>query len=124
MTAYSVTGTTSPDCTTASTGEPAGTYGGEPYWSWVNGATTWYLWFDLGIGGWWWISATPPGDSFEDAWGQILGTVTGLYAPYTGLFYSGDSTIAEYIPPAASTYATLTIADGPLAGQYIVLKTG
>ena len=45
-TAYSVSGTLSPDCTTSNTGEPAGTYNDEDYWTWTNDADTWYLFWN------------------------------------------------------------------------------
>lgn len=45
MARYSVSGTLTPDATTADTGDPAGTHNGQPYWSWTNDEGTWFLWF-------------------------------------------------------------------------------
>ena len=45
MTRYSITGDSSPDCSIADTGIRVGTRNGQPYWSWVNDAGTWYLFY-------------------------------------------------------------------------------
>jgi len=134
MTAYAVTGTLSPDVTTANTGEPDGYFGDPPYWQWLVGETLWILsytqtiegpkptttydnWFiDTLFGGgspWYWLKKTVADGSPDPV---------GEYAPMNSA--TGTATVAEYVPPSNPTYATLTINDGPLAGQYIVLKTG
>ena len=117
MTAYRVDGTLTPDATTATTGEPAGTYGGQPYWSWTNDAGTWFL-YSPHAGNDWRISPTLPSGKTDPFWNHLT-PITGEYGETNGA--SGTATVTAI---ASSTYAAFTINDGPLAGQYIVLKTG
>jgi hypothetical protein len=43
-TAYSVTGTLTPNATTSNTGEPVGTEQGQPYWDWDTDGPDWTKW--------------------------------------------------------------------------------
>jgi len=124
MTRYSVSGTLSPDATTADTGEPAGQFGGHPYWSWGE----WYL-FNAGVfGSSVWVVANRLSVSLvaggvDRAWQAAVGGPAGEYNPMVGMGTAGTATVAEYVaPPTPTEYAVLTINDGPLAGEYIVLK--
>lgn len=127
--AYSVSGTLSPVCSTENTGVPAGVYDGESYWTWTNDAGTWYLskWggnllnpdlITWGIGPRLGISGIS-----EAGWQSDEQSETGPVGSYSpNPDASGTATVTEIA--AFTTYATFTINDGPLAGQYIVLKTG
>ena len=122
---YSVSGTLSPDATTADTGVAAGTYNEESYWTWTNDAGTWYLWYWKPFFGssQWSIGPSAPGGLSEIFWIRSPGEeVVGDYID-NGPSSTGTATVAEYVEPAPTEYAVLTINDGPLAGQYIVLKT-
>lgn len=97
MTAYSVSGTLTPDATTANTGEPAGTFNGQDYWTWTNDAGTWYLLFGTS----WRIykgSLTPP--PFDPWWNRGVANILGEYSPVIAA--TGTATVAEYVPPVAS----------------------
>jgi len=130
MARYSVSGTLTPDATTADTGEPAGTFGGQPYWRWLVGEQEWFLFyrpefsFPPFVNAERWVIGnelnTPAGfDSLE--WHRLSNEIAGDYAP-SGT--TGTATVAEITgPPPATEYAVLQINDGPLAGEYIVLKT-
>jgi len=111
-----VTGTPdlSPDCTTPDTGEPAGMYQEQLYWTWTNEAGTWYLrwdntperymivsqadivWMDPH-----WVST---GGDFD-----LLGT----YTPAAGAI--GTAIVAEYVPPA-TTVELFFGAQGKIVG--------
>lgn len=124
-----ISGTVSPDCTTLDTGEPAGTHSGYDYWTWEAGEQEWFLAFvpadgKAGTPDFWSISlGLPDSTNYTDVrWRLDSAVVSGNYLPIRDA--TGTVIVTEYTPPAATTYATLTITDGPLAGQYIVLKTG
>ncbi|OGZ81100.1 MAG: hypothetical protein A2360_00720 [Candidatus Staskawiczbacteria bacterium RIFOXYB1_FULL_32_11] len=119
-TAYSVSGTQSPDVTTINTGEPIGTYNGRSIWSWLDpGNTTRYLsWvmidtdddaiLDYGPG--WCIGYDLP----SDEWGcsgnffTTSPTPVGLYIAIIGS--SGTVTIAEYVPPNTTPSAPTLVS--------------
>lgn len=118
MARYSVSGTLTPDATTADTGEPVGVWNGQPYWRWLVGEQEWYLWKYLTV----WVITKALQNLMNNAWQNLSGDIPGTYSPITGA--SGTATVAEYVePPPATEYAVLTINDGLFAGQYIVLKT-
>jgi hypothetical protein len=128
MARYSVSGDVTPDCTTADTGEQAGSQGGLPNWRWLAGGQEWWL---QATGTGWLLCVDYNGDgflNFQDSisgpnW-QSAGTdgkPPGEYTPSNGA--SGTVIVAEYVEPPPTEYAVLTINDGPLAGEYIVLKT-
>jgi hypothetical protein len=118
----SVSGTLSPDATTANTGPPAGTHEGQPYWQWTNDAGTWFLsnvnlsgglqWaitsrlgaFVVGVGSW-----RRPDN--EPAIGEYspVGSATGI------------ATVAE-VPPAPAKLLVLEWHVGPHAGKYTLLR--
>jgi hypothetical protein len=122
MTRYSVSGTLTPDATTPDTGEPAGTYDAQPYWSWTNDAGTWYLWwyFD-GIGGTWEITNSAPGPGFP--WWVIMWTSALLEGEYhANIGAAGTATVAEYVPPADDTpddFSFLAVVDADPETQYV-----
>jgi len=82
-TAYSVSGTLTPDATTTNTGEPVGSYGSLPYWSWSAGGHTWYLWKWMG---------------FAYVITETLGTWGGPYA-----WFGHSSVIGSYTRDYSST---------------------
>lgn len=67
--ALSVTGSPSPDCTTANTGEPFNEFNGQNRWVWTAGGYTWELFFDGlytwvlsdGVGVYYWQRSTLAG---------------------------------------------------------------
>jgi hypothetical protein len=111
MTRYAVSGTTSPDCTTEDTGEPAGTINGQPYWEWVVGSVTCRLYRLVVTPAVMSIVAIQGGVNIG-AWSKPGTGITGIYtaiAPTTG-----NATVAVYVPPA---YVTLQGETG-----FIVLR--
>ena len=116
MTRYSVSGTLTPDATTADTGEPAGTYNGQPYWTWG----TWYLFLsDLRIIGQpsnlWAIADNLDRLEATFVWFGSTG-VEGAYTPAFGNPATGTATVAEYAPssddtPDAFAFSAVTDAD-------------
>jgi hypothetical protein len=123
---YSVSGTLDPDATTANTGPAAGTYNGQSYWSWLVGEQEWFLWW--GSGGLQWFIARQLGGPISrgtphfNRFALTGDPLDGIAGDYTPIDATGTATVAEYVAPPAE-YAVLTINDGPLAGQYVVLKT-
>jgi len=98
MTRYVVSGTVSPDCTTPDTGEPAGTYNGQNYWTWTNDAGTWYLWwFTSPRGNAWTITAelgsAPDGLLWYQWTTEQIIPVSGEY-PTNGDNSTGTATVA------------------------------
>ena len=122
---YSVSGTLTPDATTADTGVAAGTVEGKPYWTWINDVGTWYLhWVPLFSG---WLIANALFPAMTKAWVRPNEDPVGEYIPLGILEQepvTGNPVVAEYVepPPVAETYITLQIHSGPNAGKYIVLK--
>jgi hypothetical protein len=116
MSAYNVTGTVTPDCTTpivGGTGEPAGTFLSQPFWRWENAGKVWTLIYNGAA----YIIRNAPGADNAIWTNQTAGTSpVGTYAPSGGIA-TGNPVVA-----AVSTYATLKVNDGPFAGQYVVLK--
>lgn len=122
-----VTGTPdlSPDCTTPDTGEPAGTYNGQNYWTWTNDAGTWFLWYKR-------VTFPPPGYQkmyISAALGNSYGwqlTITDpavIIGNYTSNgAYTGTATVAEYVPPADDTpddFSFLAVVDADPETQYV-----
>ena len=117
MARYAVSGTLSPDATTADTGEPAGTFSGQPYWTWTNDAGTWYLWTVFGV---YLISADPPafiqpGLFWQNSVGEYV--VPGTYSPVGA--NTGTATVAEYVAPTPDEYITVRWR---ASGEFTVLK--
>lgn len=105
MTRYVITGTDNPDCTTPNTGDPAGTHESQPYWSWVNGATTYYLFLKVNYEKYtqyyWCISTAKPMVVTEPTWLSSEGvdeipSIVDEYTPVNGA--SGTVTVAELLP--------------------------
>ena len=108
MARYSVSGTLSPDATTADTGEAAGTFSGQPYWTWTNDAGTWYLFLN---GANWAIANAF--DRFTKAW------------------YGGPAIAGDYVEDAllgTTGTATVTQIDEyyavkwKMSGEFTILK--
>jgi hypothetical protein len=136
---YSVTGTLNPDATAPSLGLPAGTYNGKNYWAFDppgTGGGTWYLaWVVAGskpaTPAFWCLWSSTNGFPVPSEWNNPTGKwvlqsssddPSGSYSPKGLEEYTGTATVSSAV--YAAVYAALTINDGPLAGQYIVLKTG
>jgi len=123
MTRYSVSGILTPDATTADTGVAAGTHNGQPYWEWND----WYLLAAGTPGRTYWVIANRLSQGFienssDRVWRVTSGGPIGEYNPVANMGTIGTATVAEITEPTPTEYAVLTINDGPLAGQYIVLK--
>lgn len=94
MTRYSVTGTITPNATTpTNTGEPAGTFNDQPYWSWTNDAGTWYLWSRLDRGVRWWYVSESTGSLAAAYWGLRTNSPAGNYVPKSPA--TGTATVSE-----------------------------
>jgi len=92
---YAVSGTLSPDATTADTGEAAGTYNGQPYWMWTNDAGTWYLYKPSAN---WYIANSLDGIQTK-VWNGGE-SIVGTYAPDPLTGATGTATVTkidEYI---------------------------
>lgn len=106
MTRYSVSGTLTPDATTADTGDPAGTHNGQPYWSWTNDAGTWFLWFSQEAFGRYRYAINHGLDESLMWSGSFLNPLPiGNYEANLGMC-TGLSTVAEYVPPASDPVLT------------------
>ena len=105
MSAYKITGTISPNATTANTGEPAGTLNEQPYWTWEAGGFTWYLWFD--------DSSAP----LLYAWRmtKVLGGGTGPPNPHWEKTGNTPDPAGSYLPKITATgTATVTVVANPV----------
>jgi hypothetical protein len=101
---FAITGDPDPDCRTDDTGAPAGTYNGEPYWSWEAGGETWYLWWLTSA---WWISAAV-GDAGTSWLGG--GEIQGDYGDFNAT--TGTATVAHLTPfKIGSSTGTIAIDD-------------
>jgi len=117
MTRYSVSGTANPDCTVADTGEAAGEFAGQPYWSWANANGTWYLWTVFGS---YVISSTPPEFASPSVWwmnGVANNVVLGTYSPQAGT--SGVIDVTEYDSPVIDEHIVI---EWTASGKFTVLK--
>lgn len=118
MPAYIISGTLTPDATTANTGELAGTYNGQNYWTWTNDAGTWYLY--LTEAAVYAIAGQLPAGKAQPAW-QGGAAVAGDYLPNPNA--TGTATVAEYVPPVtepaltARKYLVITALQSIQAGQ-------
>ena len=112
MATYTISGTLTPDAT-GTTGEPAGVFNGQNYWTWTTEGTAWYLAYNgpryvirntLGAGATGlWISDTIGIDP------------SGTYIPLINV--TGTATVA-----LAPMYMAFEISDGPDAGKFIALE--
>lgn len=117
MTAYRVTGTLTPDAT--GDYQEAGTHNGQPYYR--RGADDWYiLWYTLLRGGGWGIANALIPPLTLPNWARSGDGIVGEYSPVRDAV--GTASVAESTP-TPTTYATLTINDGPHAGRYVVLRS-
>jgi hypothetical protein len=123
----SVSGTLSPDASTANTGPPAGEFGGKDYWEWDAGGETWYL-HVVGIVGMqrWAITsrlalahAVEHGDRTWLHLGEFEDGPAGEYE--SGLETTGVATVAE-VPPEPEKLLVLEWHVGPHAGKYTLLR--
>jgi len=122
MTRYSVSGTLTPDATTADTGVAAGTISGESYWAWKASGQTWWLQW---TGTEWLLCADWNVDGLVNAEDRVAGAywtnanMLGEYTPANGA--TGTATVAEYVPPPENLLV-LEWLTGPHAGKYTLLK--
>jgi len=140
MTRYSVSGTLTPDATTADTGEAVGTEAEKPYFDWTAGGRDWRMCWNAVTAEWAIIPRGVTSSGFIRTPTQINSLLNwggwwrgpqtesnaGEYAAQNGSGgeeVTGTATVAEIVEPTPTEYAVLTINDGPLAGEYIVLKT-
>lgn len=117
MTRLAVSGTLSPDASTADTGEPAGAFNSADYWSWTNDGGTWYLWYDSLNK--WVISDSLGAGPFQGraGWGLLEGQVVGVYSILVGV--TGIATVAEYVAPTPDKYITV---EWTASGKFTVLR--
>jgi hypothetical protein len=125
-----ISGTVSPDCTTPDTGEPAGQYNGQDYWTWEAGGQAWAL-FASEVSGksgeviQWAIQQTAPGVLVEPYWISSVpegGAATGTYSPVP--LVSGNLvTVTEYTPPEPPADEYLVV-EWTASGRFTVLKKG
>jgi len=126
---YSVSGILSPDATTENTGEPAGTYNGQDYWTWTGydyrgeepELLTFYLFFSTFFSNWY-IShelGNTAGWSRSPNSSEIPGNYTSTY-----WLIEGIATVAEVVssssrPPRIIKYYSLSITPNILEGGEI-----
>jgi hypothetical protein len=120
MARYSVSGTLSPDATTADTGEAPGVFIGQNYWTWTNDAGTWYL-----------FAGTYAGETPTWNVSNLLGLGLGIpiwqgpnssnpVGDYTPLANAtGTATVAEITEPAADEYYVI---QWKASGEFTILK--
>ena len=117
-----ITGTVTPDCTIANTGDPAGTLNGESYWAWTAGGQEWWLQW---TGTEWLLCADWNGDGQVNVQDLDLGAywtnanMLGEYTPTNGA--TGTATVAEYAEPPAPTGDTLVIRWN-VSGEITILR--
>jgi hypothetical protein len=101
-------------CATADTGPVAGTFNGQSYWTWAVGGTSYYLWYVLGGGFpptiYWRISTDLSWDG--NGWQR-----SGAFIDYLGDYApqgtaEGTATVAEYVPPVATSVEVVMGAQG------------
>lgn len=119
MTRYAVSGEVSPDCTIADTGEPAGEYNGQPYWTWEASGQTWYLSVQIALSPniYHWVISTAVGDvpRGTPSWYMDGSTPIGDYVPNRDA--TGTATVAEYVPPDE-----YIVVEWTASGKFTILK--
>lgn len=121
-----ISGTVTPDCTIADTGEPAGTHSGQDYWTWEAGGQTWYLWNyvipdERGDNWYWVISQVAPKelDGSELRWAKVVvsdETVDSIGNYPAATLTTGTVTVTEYIPDE------YLVVKWTASGEFTVLK--
>lgn len=109
---WTITGTPdlSPDCTTPDTGEPAGTFQSQSYWTWTAGESTYYLWWGGAFDSFWYITPSLGGKPLVDPYFKSLEfklTPDGQYNAANG--GAGIVTVAEYAPPVVGVITNLLL---------------